>query len=169
MGAKTLQIDLKEIAYFHRVSDISIDFLKEEGIDGLVVDVDNTIMPYDVDAVPDDIASWLNTAKCILPIVIISNTKPYRAKIIRESLGIPAYGMCLKPVPFSLYVLRNHLKNAKNVAMVGDQLFTDGLYAKWNHLKFIRVEPLSPKDAPHTKFTRWLEKIIFSGAEPLDK
>jgi len=50
----------------------------------------------------------------------------------------------------------------KPAVVIGDQFFTDGLYAKWNNLKFIKVEPLSPKDAAHTKVTRWLEKILFT-------
>jgi HAD superfamily phosphatase (TIGR01668 family) len=165
VGTYTLSINLDVIGSFNRVSEIPFDFLRKYGVKGLVIDVDNTIMPYDVDAVPEDIESWLKAAKQEFAIVVISNTKPHRAALVRQSLGIPAYGMCLKPIPFSWIVLRRHLKSAKCVAVIGDQLFTDGLYAKWNNLLFIRVKPLSPKDALHTKATRWLEKILFSGTK----
>jgi len=49
----------------------------------------------------------------------------------------------------------------KPAVVIGDQFFTDGLYAKWNNLKFIKVEPLSPKDAAHTKVTV-VRKILFT-------
>jgi len=75
--------------------------LISDGVGTLVVDVDNTLMPYDEDNIPDDIAEWMRKAKRHFTVVVISNTKPYRAKIIRKTLHVPAYGMCMKPLPIS--------------------------------------------------------------------
>jgi len=162
-------MNLEPTAYFSRVSDIPLDMLISDGVGTLVVDVDNTLMPYDEDNIPDDIAEWMRKAKRHFTVVVISNTKPYRAKIIRKTLHVPAYGMCMKPLPISWLLLRRRVPKDKPAVVIGDQFFTDGLYAKWNNLKFIKVEPLSPKEAAHTKVTRWLEKILFiSNAKPSD-
>jgi len=155
-------MNLEPTAYFSRVSDIPLEMLESKGVGTLVVDVDNTLMPYDQDVIPDDIAQWMRQAKKHFIIVVISNTKPYRAKLIRETLHVPAYGMCMKPLPISWFILRKCVPKDKPAVVIGDQFFTDGLYAKWNNLEFIKVEPLSPKDAAHTKVTRWLEKILFT-------
>jgi len=81
-------MNLEPTAYFSRVSDIPLEMLESKGVGTLVVDVDNTLMPYDQDVIPDDIAQWMRQAKKHFIIVVISNTKPYRAKLIRETLHV---------------------------------------------------------------------------------
>jgi len=56
-------MNLEPTAYFSRVSDIPLDMLISDGVGTLVVDVDNTLMPYDEDNIPDDIAEWMRKAK----------------------------------------------------------------------------------------------------------
>lgn len=140
-----------------------MELLERMGVKALVVDVDNTLMPYDKDEVPAPIKEWIEEAKKRFIVLSIANTRPYRAKIVKQELHIPAFSLSLKPLPFAWWRAKKkyHLEPATTV-LIGDQLFTDALFAAFTGLKFIRVEPLSHKDALHTKFTRWLEKKLFS-------
>ena len=67
----------------------------------------------------------------------------------------------LKPLPFGFMRALKHLGlRRKQVAVVGDQLFTDVLGAKFLGLRTILTKPLVEKDFPLTRLLRFLERTI---------
>ena len=49
--------------YFDKLTDIKPDFLKEEGISLLLLDLDNTISPYKIHEPTDEIKKWSEEMK----------------------------------------------------------------------------------------------------------
>ena len=48
--------------YIENIEDISIDFLKENNIKGIIIDSDNTVIDYDK-KVPERIKKWCENLK----------------------------------------------------------------------------------------------------------
>lgn len=110
-----------------RLTDITTEDMREWGVEGLCLDVDNTTA-YDcskefIEGVPE----WIDDMKSKgVKMVILSNAVPSRAKWISGALGIPAIGMALKPVPFGYMRAAKKMGiKCSKMAVIGDQLFTD--------------------------------------------
>ena len=86
--------------YIHRYTALRPAFLKEQGIQLLICDIDNTLVPHDV-AVPDDeaIAFLKSIQDAGIQIVFISNNVEERVATFAKGLNIPFYPFAMKPLP----------------------------------------------------------------------
>jgi HAD superfamily phosphatase (TIGR01668 family) len=76
-------------------------------------------------------------------------------------LGVPAIPNALKPLPRGFAAALRVLGTAKRqTIVVGDQLFTDVLGAKFSGLHSILTEPLVAKDWLGTRVLRLLERAL---------
>lgn len=117
---------------FRSVCDITTDNLKAMGVDGLLLDIDNTLI-YDETLRPlPGVKAWLEYIHSAgIKTAIVSNAIPLRVIPVAKKLGIRYYiYSAKKPKPDGL------IKAAKmlglpihRLAMVGDQLRTDMLAA----------------------------------------
>jgi len=147
------------------VYDLSPDVLKGHAIEGVMVDLDDTLVPAKSETMEPRFREWLGDLKeASVPTLILSNGWPKRVAKWSEELGLEAFSLVGKPWWFAY---RRGLKvlgtPASNTAMVGDQLFTDVLGANLAGLKSILVAPLSPGGMPHTRAARRLEARILKG------
>ena len=93
-------------------------------------------------------------------IVSNSNKKEKVEKVAKE-LGIPFIYMGKKPFKSGLLKGADILKlNNENIAVVGDQIFTDVLGANRCNMFSILVEPINKKDIFITVVKRPLENYI---------
>jgi HAD superfamily phosphatase (TIGR01668 family) len=155
--------------YYRSVHDIPLDELRSHGIDTLLVDLDNTILPRDTNVVPDSLRGWaVDLAGHGFSVCLVSNNWHERVSTVARELGFDLVAKAIKPLPFAFLIAlkRAHSTRAR-AAVVGDQIFTDVLGGKLLGMHTILVAPLSATDLPHTLLLRRIEALVLAGREPL--
>jgi len=149
-----------------RLTQITPSWLRERGLEGLIIDLDNTLVPYgSPPPASAEIAEWRDAlARAGIPVCIVSNAKIARTRNWAEELLMPGWGLAGKPLPWGMRrALRAMGLPAAKVAAAGDQLFTDVLGANLVGAYSVLVEPLEPKRGlPHTRWVRALEQRILN-------
>lgn len=148
--------------YFKKISEISIDYLKENKIKGLILDVDNTLIDY-YKKISEDTIRWANKLKKNeIKMYILSNSnKKEKVKEVAQKLELEYSYFGMKP-------LKRGFKKAKQIlglenseiAVIGDQLFTDVIGANRMKMFSILVEPIEEKDILITLIKRPIENYI---------
>lgn len=141
---------------------IDLDQLLAEGIDTLLMDMDNTIVPWHTLDVPVKAKEWIAQAKLRgFKLFLISNNLYRRVEPLAKILEIDAVANACKPWPRGLRRLqKRHDILPEHCAMVGDQLLTDILAGNLWGIKTILVDPLMEKEGRMTWFNRTLEKFF---------
>ena len=160
-----LQPDL----YVHDLFSLDLNLLTELGVDTLLVDLDNTLLPRDSGEVTDEAKAWAQRAKAAgFKVCLVSNNWHARVEGVATELGLELVAKAVKPLPFAfLIALRKLGSHRASAATVGDQLFTDVLGGLVLGMKTVMVLPLSSSDLPHTLVLRRLERIALAGRKPL--
>lgn len=119
-----------------------IDFakLKSAGIRALLLDIDDTLIPRNVNDVSPLIFDWVMARQEEgFRLCLTSNSRhPLRVKEIGKSLNLPALHLSFKPLPFAFWKSLSILEaKPEETAMIGDQLFMDILGA--NLLKIYSI------------------------------
>ncbi|SFL40371.1 YqeG family HAD IIIA-type phosphatase [Pelosinus propionicus] len=141
--------------------DLECHKLKELGIEGIIFDLDNTIIPWDQQQMSPEIIERVNTLlKEGFKICLLSNNMEKRVKEIADIFNIPFVSRAYKPAKtgFRHAIAAMELSEEK-VAVIGDQLFTDILGGNRIGLVTIWVRPLSSQEFIGTKITRRLERL----------
>ena len=142
--------------------DVSLDELAARGMRGIVVDLDNTVCAYRRPELAPGVAEWVAAARDRgFALVLVSNNFTERVTAVGAQLGIPVVPNALKPLPFAFLRALKLLGTPRRATVViGDQLFTDVLGAKFLGLRTILTKPLVEKDFPLTRLLRFLERTI---------
>jgi uncharacterized protein len=154
--------------YLRRVQDIDLDDLRARGIDTLLVDLDNTLLPRDTSVLSPEVIEWVSSlSEHGLTAVLVSNNWHRRVHSVAKELGLDLVAKAVKPLPFAfLSALSRAGARRKNAAVVGDQIFTDVLGGRILGVFTILVTPLSESDLWHTLMLRHLERAILGGRTP---
>ncbi len=137
------------------LASIEIDWLKTCGIQGIILDLDNTIVSEDDRYLSPRAQEWITQAKLAgLQFFILSNGKRrYRVKFWSHHLDIPSLSPAKKPFPPAFRHAMAHMQlRAKHVVVIGDSLHTDFVGAWLCGCSYIQVATL-----PHPP--RWWEKL----------
>lgn len=148
--------------YLNSVKDISIELLNKNNIKGLILDVDNTLISLDK-KMPAGIVEWVKNIKANgIKICILSNSnKIDKVEAVAKLIESPYIFFGKKPLKSGFLRAQNILKlKAGNIAVVGDQIFTDVIGANRCGMFSILVKPIEEKDYLITKIKRPLEKMI---------
>lgn len=149
-------------AYLKTVTDITIDFLKKNKIKALILDVDNTLIDYykNLSGKTIEWAKDLQSKGIIL--YILSNTnKKKKVEMVANKLEIPYEMFAKKPAKKGFLRVQEKINiNAENIAVVGDQIFTDVIGGNRCNMFTILVDPVSPKDYWYTAWKRPIENNI---------
>ncbi len=148
--------------YLNKITDIDLNFLHENDLKGILIDIDNTILTYDGKTV-ENLEKWIeNLKKNNIKICILSNTNnKEKAKKISKMLGVQYIYFAKKPLKFGFNKAKKILElDSKNIAVVGDQVLTDVFGANRSNMYSILVKPLNEKDIFITRFNRMIEKRI---------
>lgn len=150
-----------------KFTDVTCDMLEGMGAKGVMVDIDNTIVPHKSNEVTQEIIDWFGVLRGHgYEMCILTNNPKWRADIFSEALGIPAVSGWVKPWPWGFSrALRRIKTSPSDTVMVGDQLFTDVMGAKWMGMKAILVTPISQSELLYTKMLRKIEKLILRDGE----
>ena len=111
------------------LTDITPDLLEERGIRLLMLDFDNTIVPYTTSIPEPLMEQWLLDMKQTdITICVVSNSKKNRVKIFCDNYGIPCITHAAKPFTKGIRECLDMFGiPSENAAIVGDQIFTDTL------------------------------------------
>ena len=146
-----------------KITDITIEMLRENNIKGMILDVDNTLI--DLDRVPlKGIKEWIDNMKNEgIKFCIASNSlKKDKIEKIAKMLDIPYVHFSIKPTKIGLKKAKKILgvENSENIAEVGDQLFTDVLGTNRMKMFSILTEPLCEEKVKINNLKRKLEKRV---------
>jgi HAD superfamily phosphatase (TIGR01668 family) len=147
---------------FEKFSDASAEFLQSIGIKGIILDVDNTLEPYEHAKPGEHVIRWLEELKSSgISAAIVSNNNSKRIDMFNEELDLFAISKAGKPFPANVRRAIEALGCSPNeVILMGDQVFTDVWAAHNAGIRAILVPPINDKRDLLTKFKRWLEKPI---------
>lgn len=149
--------------YLKKIEDITIEMLIKNKIKLLILDVDNTLIDYNKN-LSEDIINWAKTMKGQgIKLHILSNTNDKeKVKQIAEKLDIPYKYFAMKPLKKGFINIQKGTNiKLENIAVVGDQIFTDILGGNRSKMFTILVDPINKeKDYWYTAWKRPIESKI---------
>ena len=148
--------------YFNKVSEISLEYLKQNNINGLILDVDNTLIDY-YKNISEETIKWVNNLKDKgIKMYILSNSnKKEKVKEVASKLGLEYTYFGMKPLKRGFKKAKKMLNLENNaIAAIGDQIFTDVIGSNRMKMFSILVEPIKEKDIFITVLKRPIENYI---------
>ena len=147
---------------FKMFDELTTEILIENGIKGVVLDIDNTLEPYEHPLPGEHVKAWLESLKNAgISASFVSNNNRERVELFNGELGLPAF--CKAGKPFKKNILRAMGimgTTRENTLLMGDQVFTDVWAARNAGIKAALVPPINDKRDVFTRFKRLLEKPI---------
>ena len=134
--------------HFRKITDIMPDFLKSAGISLLLLDLDNTIMPYGVTMPDPSFSHWVSEMQHEgITLYIVSNSHGTRPETLSKAFGIEFINRAGKPSRRGiLKAIEQTGRNKAETALVGDQIYTDVLAANRSGITSLMVQPISLKN-----------------------
>ena len=113
------------------LTDLTPELLKSRNIRLLMLDFDNTIMPYTANEPTEKMNRWLRQMLAgDIPLCVVSNSKRDRVRKFCRGYGMDCITHSKKPFPKGIrQCLERYGISAGEAALVGDQIFTDTLGA----------------------------------------
>jgi len=155
------------------VLQLTQEIIQQYGLKGLVLDVDETLVPFTVGTASPELRQWVEVIRADVDLWLVSNNlSEARIGNIARSLNLPYYLGAAKP---SRRKIRAALQAmdlpAAQVGMVGDRLFTDVLAGNRLGMFTILVEPIVHPDAalrshPIRNFEVWFSEILGASITP---
>lgn len=146
------------------IQNIKLDMLKEKKIKGLILDIDNTLVPSNMKEADENAVSWIERVKSEgFKVCIVSNASKKRVIKFNEKLKLFAFYRASKPGSKS-FMKAVRLMNIKpeETAVVGDQIFTDVYGGNRLDMHTILVKPIDTIEPWFVKIKRFPEKIVLS-------
>lgn len=145
---------------FKIVTDINIEFLNSKSINGLILDLDNTLTTHNNPHPAEKVIDWINDMKSNgIKMMIVSNNSAERVTPFAENLGLEFVSKGRKPLTSGFSRAQKIMDIPfDNIAIVGDQVFTDIVGANVKRVKTIYVKPIELESTMFFKFKRTLEK-----------
>ncbi|MBD1878140.1 YqeG family HAD IIIA-type phosphatase [Coleofasciculus sp. FACHB-T130] len=149
------------------IVSLTPDLLQQYHLKGLVLDVDDTLVPLKAAEASEELVEWVKEIRQVATLWLVSNNlSENRISGIARSLNLPYITSAAKPS-------RRKLRQAvtamnlpvEQVGMVGDRLFTDVLAGNRLGMFTILVEPmLDPAPAvrsyPVRTFEVWVSQAL---------
>jgi HAD superfamily phosphatase (TIGR01668 family) len=156
---------------FQTFDEASAEFLSSIGVKGLILDVDNTLEPYENATPGDHVIKWLSElSDAGIKCAIVSNNGKERIDKFNENIGLVAYSKAKKPFKKNVLAALGDIGiDPEDAALMGDQVFTDVWAARNAGIKAILVPPIKDKRDIFTRFKRLLEKPIIKKYNKLNR
>lgn len=149
-------------AYFDKIEKITIEFIKKNNLKALILDMDNTLINYKKE-MPENIENWAKELNGQgMKLYILSNTNKKKKVIsIAKKLGVPYKSFAKKPLKSGFLKVQKELGfKPEQIAVVGDQIFTDVIGGNRCNMFTILVDSIDDKDFWYTIWKRPLENVL---------
>ena len=147
---------------FDTFDQVRAEFLVSIGVKGVLLDIDNTLEPYEHDLPGEHVIRWLASLNEVgIRTAIVSNNDKERVELFNRSIGMPAYAKAGKPFKKNLISAMVDIgTNKENTIFIGDQVLTDVWAAHNAGIRAILVPPINDKKDLFTKSKRLIEIAI---------
>lgn len=143
-----------------KLADLSKSVLESYKVKTIFLDIDNTLVAKGTLNLALETIEWLNRMKRDFKLALISNNPSLKTQQIGRELGIEVLNFAMKPFKFRfMFWLKKHDYEEK-IMMIGDQVFTDVLFAKNIDAISVLIKPISSKDHYLTQILRKIENLI---------
>ena len=117
---------------FPRLTDLSPAFLQQRGITLLLMDFDNTMLPYTTNVPTQELLDWLEGMKAAgITLCIVSNSHKARVPAFSDAYDVSCVIRAAKPGTRGIReAIERFGAKQSETALVGDQIYTDVLGAK---------------------------------------
>ena len=142
--------------------DLTPAHLRAIGVTVLLLDIDNTLAPYEQPEPDAHIRAFLDAlADAGIQTAFLSNNNRERVERFNKTLGRPAVWNAGKPLARRARELMRSLGGTPaHTAIMGDQVFTDVWLARNAGIRAILVPPIRDKKNAITRFKRVLERGV---------
>ncbi|HHV63653.1 MAG TPA: YqeG family HAD IIIA-type phosphatase [Peptococcaceae bacterium] len=148
---------------YESLQDIPVELFRAEGIKGLILDLDNTIAPWNDKSLSSEVIDWFEKIKAagIKACIVSNNSVPDRVSAVADVLGVLYVYNAAKPSKKAFLLGMEELGiELTAIAVIGDQLFTDVFGGNRMGMKTILVSPINQKEFLGTKVLRFLERLV---------
>ena len=127
-----------------KLTDLSPKILLDRGITLLMLDFDNTIVPYTTDIPEPEMEKWLSAMLASeIQICVVSNSRRPRVRVFCRKRGIPCITHARKPFSKGIRkCLQRFHTDPDHAALVGDQIYTDTLGANCAGITSVLVKAI---------------------------
>ena len=140
--------------YAHSVLEVRPEELAERGIEGVILDLDNTLVRWAREELTDDILAWVESLRaagikfCLLSNSVLSR----RVERVAQVFGCPNIRKAQKPRPDGFHrAMRAMNTTVTTTAVIGDQMFTDIIGGNRVGIYTILVKPIAKREFVYTR------------------
>lgn len=128
----------------NELPDLTPEMLTQRGIRLLMLDFDNTIVPYTRDDPEEKMIAWLKMMQSSqVQLCVVSNSKRQRVQIFCKKYGLDCITHAKKPFPKGIReCLTKFDLPADQCAIAGDQIYTDTLGGNCSGVTSILVKAI---------------------------
>ncbi|MCI2922681.1 YqeG family HAD IIIA-type phosphatase [Staphylococcus hominis] len=150
--------------YVQSVFQIEIEKLANSGFKGIITDLDNTLVGWDVKTPTKEIQEWFKKANDLgLTITIVSNNNEKRVSGFSKDLDVDFIFKARKPMGRAFKKAIQHMNiKPEETIVIGDQMLTDVLGGNNNGLYTIMVVPVKTTDGFLTRLNRIIERRLLN-------
>lgn len=147
------------------VTEIHLDTLRAMGVKGMIFDLDDTLVHAMEPQAHPEVVDWLAAVRQEFKIYIVSNNSRHeRVELAALHLDMEFHARAGKPSRRYFRKALETMQLAPNeVAIVGDQVFTDVLGGNRLGAVTILVDPLSRERKWYRKLMRGVERLVLFG------
>lgn len=146
------------------IFDIRPEALAERGIKGVITDLDNTLVAWDVRDATKEVLTWISDLEAHgIKVTVLSNNNEERVRLFCEPIGTPYVFSARKPLSRSFRKAAKAMGISKeHIVVIGDQLMTDVLGGNSAGFQTILVVPIVKTDGWMTRINRKIERRILN-------
>jgi HAD superfamily phosphatase (TIGR01668 family) len=152
------------------VLQLQAPHIRALALDGLLLDLDCTLMEYNAREIGAPILQWLELLRTRgIRLCLLSNARSERIRPLARKLDIPFVAKAFKPLPYGCYTALKQLGlPARRAALVGDQVFADVLAGRLAGLFTILVTRLGHREPWFTRLKRPFERCVLRWQKSYD-
>lgn len=153
-----------------RVQDIDLSFLIKKNIKGLILDIDNTLVPDHVEEADESALAWVEKVKKMgFKVCIVSNASQKRVAKFNEKLKVDTIHRASKPGSKS-FLKASEIMNTKasQTAVIGDQIFTDIYGGNKVNMFTVLVTPIDKREFFFVRLKRIAEKFVLANLAKIE-
>ena len=156
---------------FDDIYGVTPEFLRSIGVSGVILDIDNTLVPYENATPTEQVLLWLSSLSGAgIRCAIVSNNNKKRVEAFNVDIKLPAYHFSAKPFSDSVKrAMKDINSNKENTVFIGDQVLTDVWAAHNAGIRAILVRPIKDKTDLFTRAKRKIEARFIRKYEARNK